>query len=147
MFAQKLLRRTADGSFVEDHHFLPMNLRWAHAHARGPNGGPEVYADGISPGMGKHCDLGHVIDPANRVDCKEDIPGLAPTSPLFALDLEFPPNTGSHLLAPGAYQLELKIAAANAAPVTKRLEITVTENWYPDEQRMFRDGIGLRVVT
>lgn len=147
VFAAKLLRRTADGSFQEDNHFLPMNLRWAHAHPRGPNGGHEVYADGISPSMGKHCDLGHIIDPANRVECNEGLPGLASTNAVFALDLEFPPNTRSHLLGPGTYQLELRIAAANAVPVTKRLEIAVTGDWFPDELRMFRDGIGMRVLS
>ncbi|MBI3939030.1 MAG: hypothetical protein HY323_18815 [Betaproteobacteria bacterium] len=146
VFAARLFRRAADGSFQHDVHFLPMNLRWAHAHSRGPEGGPEVYADGISPKMGKHCDLGHVIDPANRTECGENIEGVSPTSPLFALDLEFPPNTGSHLLAPGTYRLELQIAAANARPVTKLLEITIAGSWSDDERIMFRDGIGLRVI-
>ena len=58
VFAAKLHRLGADGKFVEDKHFLPLNLRWSHSEDH-----PEVFAEGISPYMGKHCDLGRIIDP------------------------------------------------------------------------------------
>src|SRR4030065_1207734 len=60
VFVSKLFRRHADGSFVEDKSFLPMNLKWAHSQLSPL--GPEIFADGISPQMGTHCDFGYIID-------------------------------------------------------------------------------------
>lgn len=145
VFAARLFRKTADGSFKEDRRFLPMNLRWAHSHSREPGGGPEVYAEGISPDMGKHCDLGHITDPNYRAELGESLEGVPATDAIFALDLEVSPNTKSHLLSPGTYRLDLQIAAANSRPVNKQVEVTVTGKWFSDEQKMFHDGIGLRV--
>ncbi len=147
VFAARLYRKIADGSFKEDRNFLPMNLRWAHGQSREPGGGPEIYAEGISPDMGKHCDLGHITDPSNRVELNEDVDGVPATSTIFALDLEVNPNTKSNLLAPGTYRLELQVAAANSRPIKKLVELTVTGQWFADERRMFQDGIGLRVVS
>lgn len=147
VFAAKLYRKIADGSFKEDRHFLPMNLRWAHGHSREPGGGPEIYAEGISPQMGKHCDLGHIADPQNRAELSEDLDGVSKASTIFALDLEVNPNTKSNLLAFGTYRLELQVAAANSAPVQRVVEITVTGQWFADERKMFQDGVGLRVVS
>ncbi len=146
VFAAKLFRRVADGSFQEDKRFLPLNLRWAHGQARDGRG-PEIYAEGISPKMGKHCDIGHITDPNNRAELGEDLEGVSSGKAIFALDLEVAPNTRSHLLAPGIYRLELRVAAGNSSPVTKVLEITVTGDWFADERKMFQDGIGLRVVA
>jgi hypothetical protein len=140
VFAAKLLRQHADGSFKEEKQFLPMNLKWSHSQIK-----PEIFAEGISPSMGKHCDLGHILDPELRnkmqqsVDADED-------ETLFELDLEVAPNTLSHILRPGLYRLELKIAAANAKPISRTLEINLTGKWYGDENRMFSDGIGLKEV-
>jgi len=41
----------------------------------------------------------------------------------------------------------LKIAAGNVAPIDKTLELTVTDNWFDEEEVLFRDGIGLRLVA
>jgi hypothetical protein len=71
VFATKLHRQQADGKLVEDKHFLPLNLRWSHSEDH-----PEVFAEGISPYMGKHCDLGRIIDPEKRADFA-DIEGFA----------------------------------------------------------------------
>lgn len=147
VFAARLLRKIADGTFKEDRNFLPMNLRWAHGHSREPGGGPEIYAEGISPEMGKHCDLGHVTDPSFRIDLHEDLDGVPAASTIFALDLEVNPNTKSNLLGPGTYRLELQVAAANSRPVKKVVEVTITGKWFVDERQMFQDGIGLRVVS
>jgi hypothetical protein len=40
-----------------------------------------------------------------------------------------------------------KIAAGNVAPIDKTVELNVTGNWFDEEEAMFRDGIGLRVVS
>jgi hypothetical protein len=96
--------------------------------------------------MGKHCDLGRIIDPEKRADFA-DIEGFAKEKYLFELAVEFPSATRSHLLQPGVYRLELKIAAGNVAPIDKTVELSVTGNWFDEEEVMFRDGIGLRLVA
>ena len=68
VFVAKLLRKTTGGSFREVEEFLPMNLKWAH--------GGEIFAPGISPTMGKHCDLGRVIDPQGRKNFGDDLEGV-----------------------------------------------------------------------
>lgn len=144
VFAAKLSRRNADGSFKEVESFLPMNLRWAHGQQGSQ--GPEIFAEGISPKMGKHCDLGHVIDPNHRVNIGENLPGVQPDETILAFDLEIQPNTKSHLIAPGVYQLQLRVAAANCAPVTRTIELTITGKWFFDQARMFSDGLGIKTV-
>ena len=56
----KLSKRHADNIFKEVESFLPMNFRWTHGH-HGTNE-PEIFAEGISPKMGKHCDLGRIVE-------------------------------------------------------------------------------------
>jgi hypothetical protein len=110
----------ADDSYEPDLHFLPMNLRWSD--------GREIYAEGISPRMGKHCDLGHIVDPQRRKWTDGDLEGVDPKQTLFALDLELNPNTQSRLLAAGRYHLNLLVAAANCAPVPVKRILNKSQN-------------------
>jgi hypothetical protein len=96
--------------------------------------------------MGKHCALGRIMDPEKRADFA-DIEGFAKEKRLFELAVEFPSATRSHLLQPGVYRLKLRIAASNVAPIDKTVELTVTDNWFDEEEVMFRDRIGLRLVA
>jgi hypothetical protein len=144
VFASRLLRRHADGVFKAEQQFLPMNLKWAHSQQR-PTG-PEVFAEGISPEMGKHCDLGHIVHPDMRAKTGDSLPDVSSGQAIMELDLEVAPNTKSHLLAPGVYRLVLKVAAANCRPVTKTLELSLTGKWHDDERKMFSDGVGLGEV-
>lgn len=50
VFAAKLEKQGPGGIFNEIANFLPMNLRWSETGGRD---NPEVFADGISPKMGK----------------------------------------------------------------------------------------------
>ena len=134
VYLAKLYRQRADKTFAEERAFLPMNLRWSHTG--------EVFAQGISRDMGRHCDLGHVLDPSKRPP-EESLKTVNPADTLLSLDLEVKPNTQSHLLSPGVYRLDLKVAATNARPRTKKIELTVTGHWFADEAGMFKDGIGL----
>jgi hypothetical protein len=118
--------------------FQPMNLRWSHTH--------EIFADLISPPIGRHCDLGRISIPDSLVELQEDHPDAPPGRTVLALELEAKPNTKSHLLPPGKYELTLRIAGANCSAITMRLEITVTGDLYDDEERMFRDGVGIRML-
>ena len=144
VFLSKLLRRHADGSFVEDKSFLPMNLRWSHSQLSPL--GPEIFTEGISPKMGKHCDLGHIIDPSKRVAFGIDLPNVGASKTILELDLEVAPNTLTHLVPPGVYRLEMQLAAANAEPATKTIEINHTGDWNSEETRMFSDGFGMKEI-
>lgn len=119
-----------------------MNLRWAHS----PDSDPIIFDD-INPGMGKHCDLGHIVDPAHVDELGYKLPDYPNQKHLFHLDLEVKPATGSHLVPPGVYQLELRIAAANARPIEKRLEITLIGDWNRDQARMFSQCIGIKELN
>ena len=137
VFAEKLCRKAADGTFLPVEGFMPMNLRWTHSG--------EIFTEGISPLMGKHCDLGHITHPAELIDLQEDHPD-AQGKTVLALELEAKPLTKSHLVAPGTYKLTLRIAGSNCQPTTTTLEITLIGDWYEDTGRMFRDGIAIKVL-
>jgi hypothetical protein len=74
-----------------------------------------------------------------------DLPGVADDQTILVLDLEVPPATLSHLVPPGAYRLELRVAA-NCAPVTKAIELTITGKWFEDQNQMFLDGLGFNAT-
>lgn len=140
VFVARLLKKRADGSYGEVQSFLPMNLRWSHSYER-----PEIFAEGLSPEMGKHCDFGHILDPRFRIALSSQSTHPFPKDEtVLELDLEVQPNTMSHLLPKGVYKIQVKIAAANALPTTKWWEINLTGNWYSDEGKMFSEGIGIK---
>lgn len=145
VFVSKLFRRHADGSFAEDKSFLPMNLRWSHSPP--PPIRANIFAEGISPQMGKHCDLGHILDPEKRERFGINLGNVSANKTILELELEIIPNTLTHLIPPGVYRFELKLAAANVEPVTKTLEINHTGDWYQDENEMFAKGIGMIEVN
>ena len=138
IFVSRLLRKHADGMFKEERQFLPMNLRWSHTK--------EVFTSGISPKMGKHCDIGYIVHPSKAATAGHSVPGVPPGKVVMCLDLEVAPNTRTHLLGPGTYRLELRLAASNSPPVPKTVELTLTGDWFDDESRMFADGVGFREV-
>lgn len=144
VFVSEFLRRHADGTFVEDKSFLPMNLKWSHSQLS--PFGPEIFADGISPQMGKHCDFAHIIDPSKRAAFGHVLPTVTTGKTILALDLEMAPATLSHLIPPGIFRFKLKLAAANLKPITTLIEINLTGDWYTDENKMFSDGIGMKRI-
>jgi hypothetical protein len=145
VFISKVSRRHADGSFFEDKSFLPMNLRWSHSQSS--NLGPEIFAEGISPHMGKHCDLAHMLDPKKRAIFGISLKNIPQDKTILEYDLEIAPNTLSHLAPPGIYRIELKLAAANMEPITKTIEINHTGDWHDNEVKMFSDGFGMKEIT
>lgn len=131
VFAAELRRKNVAGSFQREGSFLPMNLKWAHTG--------KVFADGIAPRMGMHCDLGHIFDPARLQALRPGGDGLA----RFILDTEVVPNSLSNEIAPGVYQLDLRIAASNAPPLEISYEINFTGKWFAEEREMLLDGVGI----
>lgn len=137
VFVAKLQRRNPKGEFETQDWFLPLNLIWTHTR--------EVFASGISPRMGKHVDLGHVVDPYYQREAGEILDEATPSDALFALELEVKPNTRSHLLLPGEYRLELLIGAANTDPTPVSLLLTVSSEWFTSEEEMFSKGVSIRM--
>jgi len=142
LFLGEVLEKTSSG-FARWQTFLPLNLLWANFRE------PTMFLDHLSPHVPKHCDVAHIIDPAARTSIPgEDNPGLGLTSQQTALslDLVVKPNTFSYLLPPGTYRLKLVLGAANAATVTKWVEIIHTGEWFDDEKQMLRDGLQIRLL-
>src|SRR5579872_409281 len=90
VFISAISKRDANGKFASVAEFEPMNLRWANS--RDPNN-PEIFAQGISRGFGKHCDLCSISDPANPTDHQ----GYAGQC-VGALQLEVVPGGDRHRL-------------------------------------------------
>jgi hypothetical protein len=141
VFVKSVSRKNADGSFSVLKRFLPMNLRWS-VYIKDP----EIFADGISPLMKKHCNIGRIIDPKYRKDAGDDLPDAKADKALFALQLEAIPNDKSHILIPGIYLIELIVAAENCEPVSKKIEINFTGEWYSTEEEMFSQGLGIIAI-
>ena len=55
------------------------------------------------------------------------------------------PNHKGHIVGPGEYQLDIRIAAENALPINQTVAISLRGTWYPDETTMLRDGVGVTV--
>jgi len=136
VFLSGLSTHSPDGSFQRVESFLPMNLVWAHSRT--------VYAD-IAPSMGRHCDFGHVDNP-NHGASPADVMFGKP-KPFLSLDLEFLPNTNSHIVPSGVYRVELKVAANNANPTIKRFEFNIPDTWFNEEPKMFTEGIKIKEVN
>lgn len=142
VFAGGLSRRQADDTFKEVGSFLPMNLLWADYH--------KVFFPAISPGMYRHCDLAHMIQPEKRAAFSgedKQWPGVPPTKTILSLDTAVKPNTLSHLQPHGQYRMDIVVAAANAKPIKRTLEITLTGDWYDNESQMLSQGVGVRVLS
>lgn len=141
VYAGELQRRRADGTWERVQAFPPMNLRWA-------NLGGAIYSPSIAPGMGKHCDIAHIAEPASRAALGEVNPSLnlpAQTTSM-AFDLMVSPNHRGHIVGPGLYRLAIVVAAENSRPVRRTVEINLKGGWYPAEAEMLRDGVGIRVL-
>ena len=144
IYAANLYRWDAGaGRFGRVESFLPMNLVWAHSQP----GEREVFARGIASSMGRHCDLGHVVDPkagppfgVPQVDAV-----LGRCS--FTLAVEASPNTGSHILEADRYVIELHIAGSNSGRVTCFVQIALDGRWYDDPETMLSTGITAQVLS
>lgn len=138
VFADKLEKKQADGSFRECAQFDPMNLRWSHWEL------PVI--DGITQDMKKYCGLAHIWDPIKRKHFAAELRKQAPDDQaLLNFCLQAPPNTGTHVFEPGVYRLHVRVAGANAMPRPSIVEINFNGKWYPDESKMLGEGVGIRM--
>lgn len=107
-----------------------------------------MYFPSIAPEMRKHCDIGHIVDPARRnLLPDEDAPKLSLTSQQTSLtfDLVVAPNHKGHIIGPGDYKLDILVAADNVRPVKGKIAISLRGTWDADETKMLRDGVGVSV--
>lgn len=141
VYAKELRRKRVDGEWERVTAFPPMNLNWANLG--------NIYFPGIAPGMGKHCDIAHISDPARRRYLGEDVPklGLSSTQTSLAFDLMVKPNHKGHIVGPGDYELDILVAAENVHPLKRTITISLPGTWYIDEPMMLRDGIGVGVSS
>jgi hypothetical protein len=140
VFAAKLSKRDATNKFVPVPGFIPMNLRWANARDWRD---PEIFAPGISNGMGKHCDLLSVSDPENPTNA---IPGFEGKA-VPALIVESYPPRNQHRIPPGEYRLKIMIGASNAEPVEAHVSLNLKGEWSADQEVMFRDYAGIQICA
>jgi hypothetical protein len=133
-------RKRQDGGSEGVSRFSPMNLVWAYTQ-REPT--LPVLLPQMPPRL---CDFAHVVDPKNRLQHSENLPELDPQSAVLALELEVQPNSLGYLLEPGEYLLSLKLVASNHAPKDYTLEVRFPGKWFDQQDMMFSDGFGLRLV-
>ncbi len=140
VYAKELHRRRVDGTWERVDVFPPMNLKWANVGT--------IYFPNIAPDMGKHCDVGHIVDPARRHLLRENAPSLVLTNQQtsLAFDLMVAPNHRGHIIGPGEYRLDILVAAENARPIKRAIAISLPGAWYVDETIMLRDGVGVTIV-
>jgi len=122
--------------------FLPLNLTWAYTS--------DMFFPRISPNnLYKHCDLAYIIDPS-RLQIIEENDTLITTGDyagkkILILCSKYKPFTGTYILEPGTYKLEIVAAGSNAEPVRKTVDINFL-NWYQEEKLMLKDGINIKVT-
>jgi hypothetical protein len=104
-----LRRRNSDGEFIPVESFIPMNLRWSFGSERPTHA--EVFADGISPGIGVHCNLAYILKPDQRQQTRDDHPRANPEQTIMRLTTEMHPNNRCNVLLPGTYRLKLLVCA------------------------------------
>jgi hypothetical protein len=140
VYAEDLQRQRADGTWERVVEFPPMNLKWANIG--------KIYFPVIAPKMGKHCDIGHIVDPSRRHLLFEDSPklNLNNQQASLAFDLIIAPNHKGHIIGPGEYRLKILVAAENIRPIRKIIAISLRGHWDADETRMLRDGVGLSIL-
>jgi hypothetical protein len=138
VYAKELRLLRLDGNWEIVSSFPHMNLKWANLG--------QMYTR-IVPGMAKHCDVGHIIDPSKRQDFNENAPQLRLTSAITSLAFELivRPNNMSHIVGPGDYELDIQVAAENVRPITRTLQISLKGTWDADEETMLRNGVGITV--
>jgi hypothetical protein len=139
VFAKKLEKKQADGSYRERSEFDPMNLSWSHWET------PII--DGISREMPKYCGLAHIYDPAKRQRFPTHLRKNAPCGQaLLEFCLQRLPNTGTHVVESGLYRLHILVAAANARPKPFVVEINFSGQYFADESKMMSEGFGIMVL-
>ena len=142
VYADRLEKRNAAGTYELVTRFLPMNLKWTNGQGR-------IYLS-LPAGAKRHIDLAHILDPGERhlVDT-EDNPALnVPTNrTLLSFDVEMQAFNLGYLAEPGHYRPTLDVISEETRQRRHVIEIDHTRAWLSDEARMFAQGVGVRLLT
>jgi hypothetical protein len=145
VFVSEILRRRpSDGEFIPVESFIPMNLRWGFGSETPTHA--EVFADGISPDMGVHCNLAQIIDPSKRKEAGDYHPDAKPEQTVMRLTTEMNPTNRCNVLVPGTYQLKLLIAGSNCRPKVYTVQITLDGRWFEEREKMLQDGVIMKIL-
>ena len=135
------VRRAAIGGFDTIPMGTPWNLVWAHSKN-----------DHVLPRLPvssqRHIDLGHIVDPAKRSQLGgEDYPDSDKSHTLFCLAFFVKSNSLEYLLDPGSYQIDFQVFSATTRPSRVfTLHLNHTGEWFEDEDRMYNEGLGLKIT-
>jgi hypothetical protein len=112
--------------------FAPANLRWSYSTFEDP----DIVIDGISPDMGRYCDLLAIADPAIiDLNPRPEDSGVVKAS----LQTEVL-STPSEFVRQGRYRFWISIAGANRRPVRYVIDFHLTGRWSADQNEMFAHG-------
>jgi hypothetical protein len=142
-------RRLPNDRIEQMKEFLPLNLVWSHLTRVVPVGNvffrqAEVTRDAIQPQLYKFLDFGHLRQ-SSPPDL--DIRHVPPNAKVvLELDVEFAPNTMTHILGPGEYVFAVAFAAANARMVEKKYRVIIADAWVDDEDEMLNKNVSVREV-
>jgi len=122
-----LKRKNAEGAFLPEPDFRPLNLRWSHVL--------KTVMPKIDRQLSKYCDLCHVWRKG------EDL--------LMDLDTEVVPAEVRPLVWPtrkkaGTYRIAIAVSAANAEPRFADFEIDFKGVWFDEPEAMFKTGLTIR---
>lgn len=121
--------------------FPPMNLVWSNSES-----GHKIYLPFLPPGVSKHCDVAHMIDPKDRGTFGEDNrEGLDRSKTSMSFDLVTKPLHRGYIVPPGKYFLNIVVGAENCAAATILTELAFDGAWNDDEASMLRDHVTFRV--
>jgi hypothetical protein len=146
VYAKRLMRhRKSDNHWEEVPEFPPMNLVWS-------NSPPEqnMYLRFLPPGMSKHCDIGHILDPDGRKHFEGDdnpVLDLGAGEVSLTFDLIQKPLHKGHVVKQATYSLEIVVAADNVEAITRKIEIFFDGKWHPDLATMLRDHVGIGIES
>jgi hypothetical protein len=142
VYAKQLLRQQADKSWALAPSFPPMNLKWSWFDLM-------IHYPIINPRTGRHCDIGHIIEPSSRERFEgEENPDLHLTQDqvCLAFELVLKPNNRSYIVQPGNYRLIIDVGAQNSRPKEVTVQIYVQGRWYNEEPKMLSDGVVIQVL-
>ncbi|MEK6579288.1 MAG: hypothetical protein AABZ55_08700 [Bdellovibrionota bacterium] len=142
VFAEKLEKKNVNGGWDDVSSFPPMNLKWANRPQH------EIYSPAIAPGMWRHCDLGHIVDPEFKAKAGEFNQKLLNNADKVSLafDLVVSPNHRGHIVGPGEYRLNVVISSENAQPKNSTIRIFISGEWKPEESEMFNKEVAVSII-
>lgn len=134
VMATELHKKEPNGQYKKVEGFLPLNLVWAHYGY--------ITIPKIQPNLFKHCDFGHIL--------KSNFANLnyyninSTSNIVFQLDTAVAPNTGSHILLPGDYNIKIIIAANNVKPHPTIYNLVISDMWTDNERDMLEKYISIK---